>query len=224
MSKRVQLIPGEVLREIFEHVGRTGEPLLRGLGPADMYRISAWTWRAPTGEIDLTLDDGEPDEADPDAYDDEMANVETWGQMADYLDMSAEELVAELEKRGYPWLPDLDNLETGDLDDEPLFEAHDVREYMSHRAPGAHISELLADAPTEFRWDPSTPHPGVPPIDEDTEERAGGSGEISGVAVTDERRGGSTDKVYWVPSAISLSCLQYALDTMNKHVAIQLRR
>lgn len=204
MATNEILIPGDFLRRVFEHVTQTGRPLLRKRAAGDGYVIRAWNG---SPEYDLTLEGGALD-------DDVMANIETWGAMADYLDMELEELYAEARKRGFgpePW-------RLGEADDPAsviLWDPHSVAGAMKDRLLGPHIDDLLEGLPRKFRWDPATPPPGDPPA-ADAKAWKAYDGALGGVAVTEERMGVVSEKVTWVPSAASLSCLQYVLDRLER--------
>lgn len=214
-------VPGEFLKKVFEHVERTGQPLLRGVTPADEKSLSAW--RSSGGEYDLELDEG-PANPSPQHFSGEVDGIENWGVMADYLGMETEELLAALRERGYPWLPREEELEEGQtLDNCPLHEPHDVVAYMQDQSPEPAVPDVLEGVPKRFRWDGSAPDPGAPPLAADARVWQEEPGLISGWTQTTEARGGVGEKVTWVPSAISLSCLQYALDMAGKGVGILLR-
>jgi hypothetical protein len=204
------LLPGEFLRCVFDHLSGTGEPLLRERRDHDDHCLEAW--RQDDGAYDLHAE-GE---------DSELASIESWEEMADFYGLTLPELLAALEEHGFPesGLPDPED----DPEDWPSVWPLDVADFLPDvprgpdASPGA--GELLTGLRTGFRWDPATRYPGVPADVETALEWLESLGGVDGLAATDEGRPGAPERVYWVPDALALSCLQYALDREDRRVWI----
>lgn len=107
MGTSPELIPGESLQKVYEHFLATGEPLLRENSAEDSLTIIAWP--GCDGTYDLAID-GE---------DAELACLESWQDMAEYLGVDFEELRRQLLENGYPpeHVPeDVDDEEVSALD------------------------------------------------------------------------------------------------------------
>jgi hypothetical protein len=232
-------IPGDFLAQVFDHVEKTGTPLLRKRLPDDVHTVLAVL--DTHGSFNLTLNT-EYDTEDLGGW------VENCGHMADYFGLSVEELLEELDEAGFPWMPDLGDVdyemeeydeERGIDDPASLDEAaqqerqqhrialieqlifsepNDARDYLRHLLPGPTLAEVLDGATGLFVWDSATTPPGQPPAEARGDD---GSLNLGGVAVTHERRSGVGEAVCWVPSAVSLSCLQFALDSLSRNVWIK---
>jgi hypothetical protein len=211
MNETTIIIPGEFLRQVHEHVRATGEPLLREERSADVHTIRACEDGSGAYDLGLAEDD------------DFLASIDTWEEMADYMGMDVPDLVAKLKARGYPYdLPEVDSGEDSDEEDEwqPYVEADTIRDLLIDLAPSPTLRSVTADLHGRFAWDPATVYPGLPYDVEQALEWLDGRGSFGGACETHEMRSGTSEPVTWVPTATSLSCLQYALDARGRKARI----
>jgi hypothetical protein len=200
-------LPGETLRTIFDHVSRTGAPLLRERRADDAYVVAAWDQSDGTYEL-----------VDADDHDD-VCSLESWESIADYAGLDLPTLVRELEARGYRWgLPHPDDPE----DCWPAPEPFDAAALLQGFRTGRTLWESLSEVPSTVTWDRATPHPGVPA--NPTETIAWG--ELGTLELYQDDvtvfRGGDHDTITQAPSPLALSLLQAAFDHAGARTWVQL--
>lgn len=174
-----------------------GSPLLRERAETDLFTIYAYP-----GDVagSYTLGVAE--------YHEEVAALETFRALAEFLALTPEALAAIWERRGLPshWLPE-------DFD-EPMPDPYCYLDELEDLAPFTTLDDLLAQVPERFelspadrkrlaaRGSPELPHP------------------LGEVVMTEGTRPGDSTKYYDVATGLGLACLQFMLDAAGANAII----
>lgn len=195
------LLPGPAMRRIFEYHSEHQGPLLRAQRDSDVHSLRALG--RGNAEFELVLSN---------ADEDWFYSIEEWTDVGEYYGMPLRELLDHLRERGYQYeLPNLDEV-------DPYFGGLDldqVRYLMKDLEKRPTIGDVLAGTWGGFKPDPDTPDPGLPthfPEAWTLKHRDG----IDGPRKSDLGRPGWVGESYYISSPIGLSCLQAALDQLQR--------
>lgn len=204
MTTKHLKLSGEQLDKIFDHVSTTGAPLLRRRRRSDIGLIDAW----PEDDGSYSLVDAQ--------LNDFLNSCEGWEEFAQYCEVDLWRIVEILKERDYPWgLPSIED------DHWPAIDAFEMASYLGSRVNISIVDRLRILIPTDIAWDKTTKYPTIPKSVEVAIEWLSGNGVVNLHGETWEMRGGRPERLSVVPSAVSLSCLQHALDKVQAKIQVQ---
>lgn len=182
----------------WRHEQDVGCPLLRERAETDLFTIHAYPGDV-AGSYTISVEE----------YDEEVASLATFRELAEFLALTPKALAAVWKRRGLPsdWLPE-------DFD-EPMPDPYCYLDELEDLAPFTTLADLLAQVPERFelspadrerlaaRGSPELPHP------------------LGEVVMTEGIRPGDATKYYDVATGLGLACLQFMLDAAGANAIIE---